>query len=71
MFCFCGCRQQEWLINDHWVPIGRARILEIVQTVHADAGCDSQQFGIDDEDIGGAMSLQVTPQLMSGSVIYT
>ncbi|KAJ0959769.1 hypothetical protein J5N97_000547 [Dioscorea zingiberensis] len=37
-------------VADHWVPIGWARISEIVQTVQPDASQDSQQFGIDDED---------------------
>lgn len=34
----------------HWVPIGWARISEIVQTVQADAGWGSEYFGMDDED---------------------
>lgn len=34
----------------HWVPIGWARISEIVQTVQADAGWGSEHFGMDDED---------------------
>ncbi|KAJ0960242.1 hypothetical protein J5N97_001917 [Dioscorea zingiberensis] len=37
-------------VADHWVPIGWARISEIVQTVQPDASWDSQQFVIDDED---------------------
>ena len=37
-------------VADHWVPIGWARISEIIQNVQADAGWDPQQFGIDDED---------------------
>ncbi|PSS04884.1 Zinc transport protein like [Actinidia chinensis var. chinensis] len=41
----------ERVAECHWVPIGWARISELVQTVQVDACWDSQQFGImDDED---------------------
>ncbi|GFS36458.1 magnesium transporter CorA-like family protein [Actinidia rufa] len=41
----------ERVAECHWVPIGWARISELVQTVQVDTCWDSQQFGImDDED---------------------
>ncbi|KAK3037411.1 hypothetical protein RJ639_030173 [Escallonia herrerae] len=39
------------LVGGHWVPIGWARISELVQTVQVNAGWTSQQFDLmDDED---------------------